>query len=217
MSLAENRITRPQDLVGATVAIDLQATTGFSFLAMLAAQGIALEDVNIVPRTGAGNDQLTSGEVDVLDAYINNQPISLEHSGYDINTILASDYGIDIYSNVIFTTEEMIANQPDVVEKFLRATVRGMQRAVNEPTQAAQYVLDTYLEDKSAESAAINENQMQAALPLMNPADSNPGMMRAEVWEFTHETLLDQGILSEPLDDLDAAYTLDFLNNIYSE
>ena len=40
-------------------------------------------------------------------------------------------------------------------------------------------------------------------------------MMEAEDWEFAHEILLEVGIRSEAV-DVDAAYTLTFLDAIYA-
>jgi ABC-type nitrate/sulfonate/bicarbonate transport system substrate-binding protein len=91
ISLAEKNIIKPQDLIGKKLAIDLETATGISYLALLASQGIDPSQVNQVPRTSFTNDQLTSGEVDVLDAFVTNQPIQLELAGYSLNTILASD------------------------------------------------------------------------------------------------------------------------------
>lgn len=38
--------------------------------------------------------------------------------------------------------------------------------------------------------------------------------MRPEVWQGTHDMLLDQGILAGPI-DLDKVYTMEFLQMIY--
>jgi hypothetical protein len=53
-------------------------------------------------------------------------------------------------------------------------------------------------------------------VPLLNPNGSAPGMMTAEAWQITYQILLDQKVLSEPL-DVQSTYTLTFLNRIYAE
>jgi NitT/TauT family transport system substrate-binding protein len=196
-------------LIGKKLAIDLEAATGVSYLALLASQGIQPSQVNQVPRTSFTNDQLTNGEVDVLDAFITNQPVQLEMAGYNLNTILASDYGIEMYPNVIFTTEATIANKPDVVERFLQATVRGIQSAIDNPKQAAAEAV-AYNDKIKLESEFASMNR---SLPLLKPAGSQPGMMQAKAWETAHQILLDQGILKEPL-DIKNAYNLTFLEKV---
>jgi NitT/TauT family transport system substrate-binding protein len=211
-SLAENNIRRPSDLVGKTVMIDLGSSNGLIYKALLSSQGIDYDSVNTLPRTDFSNDPLINGEADVLDIFITNEPVALAQQGIDINMILASDYGFDVYANAIFTTEDMLANNPDLVERFLRATLRGTQSAIDNPEEAAALSV-SYNDALSLEAEA---ESMQRSLPLLKPAGSEIGMMRPEVWELTHDILLEQEVLLEPL-DIDSAYTMKFLDGIYSE
>ncbi|MBR0751287.1 ABC transporter substrate-binding protein [Bradyrhizobium jicamae] len=52
--------------------------------------------------------------------------------------LFLGDYGLDIYSNSIGTTEEYLGKNPDVVKKFVRAALRGWQYALAHPEEAAQ-------------------------------------------------------------------------------
>jgi NitT/TauT family transport system substrate-binding protein len=147
-----------------------------------------------------------------MSAFVNNQPVQLQLEGYQVNTILASDYGIDIYANVIFTTEDMIANNPDLVERFVSAVVQGLDAAVSDPQRAAEVTV--------AQSDALNlESEAQSmaqALPLFKPAGAEVGMMTDSVWQFTADLMIDQDLLPSDT-DVSNAYTLEFLNKIYGE
>ncbi|MBE7556491.1 MAG: ABC transporter substrate-binding protein [Anaerolineales bacterium] len=212
ISLAEKNISRPQDLVGKRVLVHFDGTTGLVYKALLAAQGIDPSKVEGVPRTDFSNKQLLDGEVDVSDAFITNQPVHLAQEGHEINAILASDYGIDIYANVIFTSETTIANKSELVERFLKATIQGIQSVVQNPKEAAALALA-----RNADLKLESETEsMNRSLPLLSPAGGNPGTMRPEDWEITHQILLDQGVLDKPLDPK-TAYNLSFLGKIYSK
>jgi len=212
VSLAKNSITKPQDFINKTVVVDLKGTTGIIYRALLASQSINEAQVKTQPRADYSNDALVNGQADVIDAFINNQPVQLKQQGYDINVVLPSDYGIDLYANVIFTTEEMIKTQSDVVEAFVRATTLGMQRAIQDPEAATRLTLarGTNL-NPTAEATS-----MRLALPLMNPAGSRPGMMTAENWRTAYQILHDQGLLAQQL-DVQQAYTLTFLDKVYGK
>ncbi|MBZ0285104.1 MAG: ABC transporter substrate-binding protein [Anaerolineae bacterium] len=210
ISLAENNIIRPQDLIGKTVSVDLASSTGIAYLALLAAQGIDPADVNFIPRTDFTNEPLLSGAVDVIDVFINDQPVHLELQGHQLNKILITDYGLDFYANVIFTTEEMIATRPDVVERFLRATLNGMEAYVQNPERGAQLSVSY----NAALELASETESAQRSVPLLNPPNSSLGMMKPELWEFTRQILLEQNLLTGEV-DLESAYTLSFLNRIY--
>lgn len=212
ISLAKNHIIKPQDFINKTVVVDLKSGGGILLRALLASQSITEAQVNMQPRTDYTNDALLNGQADVLDAYINNQPVQLKQQGYDITSVLPSDYGIDLYANVIFTTEALINTQPDVVEAFVRATTQGMQRVIEDPEAATRLTLarGTNL-DPRAEAAS-----MHLALPLMNPAGSRPGMMTAENWQRTYQMLHDQRLLPQPF-DVQHMYTLTFLDKAYGK
>lgn len=212
ISLAEKNITRPQDLIGKKVLVHFDGTTGLVYHALLASQRIDPAKVEGVPRTDFGNDPLLKGQVDVMDAFITNQPVQLAQAGHPVNAILASDYGIDIYANIIFTSESTIANKPELVERFLRATTQGIQSALQDPKGAVALAVAR----NSDLSSEAETESMNRSLPLLNPAGGRPGMMRPEDWEITHQILLDQGILDKPL-DVKAAYNLSFLEKVSTQ
>jgi NitT/TauT family transport system substrate-binding protein len=212
VSLAKNHIIKPEDFIDKTVVVDLKGTTGIIYRALLASQSIDEAKVKTQPRADYTNDALLSGQADVIDAFVNNQPVQLKQQGHDISVLLPSDYGIDLYANVIFTTEEMIKTQPEVVEAFVRATTQGMQRAIQDPEAATRLTLmrGTNL------NAASEAESMHLALPLMNPAGSRPGMMTAENWRTAYQILRDQGLLTQQL-DVEQAYSLTFLDKAYAK
>jgi NitT/TauT family transport system substrate-binding protein len=211
ISLAEKNILRPEDLVGVTVSID-PTTSGSLLRSLLASKEVDPTSVNIVQRTDYTTAPLFDGTADVIDGWLTNEAVILSREGHTYNALLASDYGIDPYANIIFTREDTIAAKPDMVERFLRATTQGIKQAVAEPEEAAQLVVQ-YNPERDLE---IETEAMLRSVPLLNPSRSAPGMMSDEIWEVTHQILLDQSMLTEPL-DIRAAYTLTFLNQIYAD
>ncbi len=210
ISLKEKNIVSPQDLLGKRVLLAPAATTvDVAYNALLASKNLARTDINEIPRTDFTVNPLFNGEADVLPGFITNEAVQAQLRD-DISLILMSDYDIDIYSNVIFTTEDMIQNKPDLVRAFVQATIQGMQWAANNPENAAQHVINTYGEGMPQDVKDVQLPGMQASLPLFNPAGNQPGTMTASAWEKTHQILLDQGILEDSL-DIDGAYTLSFL------
>ncbi len=209
VSLAENDIQVPQDLVGKRVAFAFGSVEEEVFKALLDAQGIDQADVTTVQSEHA-LEPLINGEVDAQMAFVTNEVVALRQQGFEVNLILPSDYGIDVYSNVIFTTDDLVSNQPDLVEKFLRATVRGYEEAMSDPNQAAQLSVE-YNEDLKVEN---EQASMQASLPLLKPAGSQLGMMTADGWDRAYQFVVDRGLLDQSM-DVDDVYTLSFLDKIY--
>jgi ABC-type nitrate/sulfonate/bicarbonate transport system substrate-binding protein len=213
-SLAEKNIVRPQDLVGKTVQLSQNSTVLFQ--ALLSAEGIDPASINVVERTDFTINPLINGEADVIDGWVINEIVPLTQGGYEFNMILPSDYGIDLSPAVIFTTEDMIANHPDLVKRFLRATLQGIQSAADDPARAAALSVEYKTADNVPVEASEEAIAMQQSLPLLLPAGTRPGLMQPELWDFTDQVLVDQGILERPL-DIEAAFTTKFLDEIYGE
>src|SRR5699024_6495566 len=55
--------------------------------------------------------------------------IEAEIRGVDLNMIYLKDYaeGLDFYTPIIATSEALIKEDPELVERFIRAAVRGYQ------------------------------------------------------------------------------------------
>jgi ABC-type nitrate/sulfonate/bicarbonate transport system substrate-binding protein len=208
-SLAASNITKPQDLIGKKVHVS--ANSIVSFRAMLLAQKIDPAQVTIIDRSDFTIQPLISGEADVIDAWVTNEVATLKLQGIAVNTILPIDYGIDEYPNVIFTTEKLISEQPDLVERFLRATVAGLQGAIADPKSVAALAVG---HDGTLNEAEQTES-MNQSLPLISLPGSPPGMMNADTWTSTARIFTEQGLL-KGTDDIKAAYNLTFLEHNYA-
>ncbi len=209
ISLAKSNIRRPQDLAGHKVSV---ADGGARLLydALLTTQKIDPNSVNTVSRTSFGIEPLLNGEVDAIVGWIINEGVQVRQAGYESNVILLSEYGIEAYNNILFTTEKMINDKPDVVARFLSAVVQGLQDVMSNPDQAVDYVV-AYGKDLKRDDQRA---RLMAMLPLIRPSGSKPGMMDDATWQATYQMELDQNFLSKPI-DIKTAYTLSFLKQIY--
>jgi len=208
ISLKETGIETPADLVGKTVTV---AEGGSSILlnTLLASQGIDKSQINIVPRTDFGVDPLVNGDVDALVGWVINEGVQVQEAGFEPSFLLMSDYGIPDYNFLIFTTEDMIANNPDTVQRFVKAMIDGMADAVNNPEQAIDYTLQY--------NAELDRDQqlrrLQASIPLIRPAGVQVGTMEMSVWEGIQSVMLDSGLLAEAV-DLTKAFDISFVEKV---
>jgi NitT/TauT family transport system substrate-binding protein len=207
MALADSGITRPQDFVGKTVQA---GSTGVMILhAMLANVGISLDQYQEV-NIGTDLGPFYSGQVQVWNAWLNNEVLVAQSAGYKVNIIYPDDYGIHFYSDSLYATEAYIALNPDLVLRFLRATLKGWTYAIENPNLVAPMVaIFNPNADLRHETA-----QMTASLPLINTGTDHIGWMKPEIWVGMAQTLRDQGLLTAPL-DVTQVYTMQFLEEIY--
>jgi ABC-type nitrate/sulfonate/bicarbonate transport system substrate-binding protein len=117
---------------------------------------------------------------------------------------------VHFYGDTIYSTDDYIAGNPDVVLRFLQATLRGWTYAVENPNEVGEIVSHYNPEaDIDLENA-----EMLASLPLINTGEDPIGWMSTESWVDMKKTLLEQGVLTAPL-KINQVYTMQFLEEIY--
>lgn len=205
ISLRRDNITRPRDLIGKRLELTPNAAT-WTYQGMLVTQGIALDQIQTGPRSPSSIDRLIAGQLDAITGWVINENIQLQEAGYETNVIVMGDYGTDTHTVLLATTEKTIAERPATVEKFVRAVAKGVRDTVSRPNDVAALALrhDPKLDE------AGQRRRLQAALPFILPAGSQPLAMSVDVWEATHRLLLDQGVLPAPI-EIEKAYTLSFV------
>ena len=161
---------------------------------------VAIEDYH-------GANELVSGRMDAASGlFSTNEAVQARMDGHEVNEIFLGDYGILMYVNPIFAAGQLVREQPDLVERFVRATLKGYQYAVEHPDEmpelAAQY-------DDTLDMVHQRES-MHSEVPLIDTGDAPIGTMDEAVWQSTQETLLEQGLISAEV-DLNEVYTNEFV------
>jgi NitT/TauT family transport system substrate-binding protein len=205
-SLRGSGIERPQDFVGRRVMVN---PVDYILPAMMERLGLDMSQIEAVPPS-YDMSAFFAGEVDVWSGYLTAQVVAARERGAEIDVIYPGHYGIHVYGDVIIVSEELIEENPDLVERFLRATLRGWRYAIENPDQAAAMTLeyDPTL-DLSRETAS-----MAAQIPLIHTGEDQIGWMRDEIWQEIHQLLLDSGRLARPV-DVDEVYAMAFLHSVY--
>ena len=209
-SLKESGITEPQDFVGKTVGLKPGQIT-IAYQVMLDKLGIDRSQITEV-QLGYGADDLINGTTDVSTGFSINEPHQAIEAGYDVNIILFADYGVKVYDDVLFATEDTINNNPELVERFLRATLEGWQYAIQNEEEAVDMVLK-YATDRTRSHEAY---MLRQSIPLIHIGGSSIGWMERERWGHTHDILLGAGAIDKEV-DIDEAFTMQFLKEIYGE
>jgi NitT/TauT family transport system substrate-binding protein len=144
VAMAKSGIVRPSDFIGKTVATrDLggsQKDFELQFHAMMKRLGLVPSKIKTVPFDPAYT-AFYNGKVEVTPCYSTGGLIKMRQKGLKLNLIWPSDYGIHFYSDSLATTDRLISEKPDLVTRFLRATLRGWQDAIEDYRQAVTVTL----------------------------------------------------------------------------
>ena len=208
LSLSDSGIERPTDFLGRTVAIE-GVEGKLQFKAMMKRLGLDIGQVTMAPFQ-YDFSTFYSGAADITYAYITGGLIRIRQKGYKVSQIWPGDYGVHLYGDTLITSDRMTAENPDLVTRFLRETLRGWREAIEDP-EAAVAVTLKYAREKDSE---LQTQMMEASVPLIHTGEDQIGWMKAEIWASTHQIVLEQGLLAGPVDP-DKAYTMEFLQRIY--
>jgi NitT/TauT family transport system substrate-binding protein len=125
----------------------------YELYALLESAGLKREsDVKLVQQDYT-MDQVKSGEIDAASAMIYNEYGLLLESGYDrsqLNVIDMNDAGVAMLEDNLFVNSKWLANNKDVLVRFLRASIKGWAEACRDPEAAGTIV---YNVDKSVSLA----------------------------------------------------------------
>lgn len=209
ITLPDSNITSPQDFAGKTIRVAFGMSS--TLQAMTGRFGVGLDQYTEV-RIPSDLAKFSSGDPAIWGAYITGFATDLQLAGQEFRRIFPDDYGFHFYGNTIFTTDDLIADNPELVTRFLRATLKGYADAVENPSKTGTLVT-VYKPDADP---ALESAKMAASVPLVHTGQDHIGWMKPEVWAGMEHTLRQLGILDGTV-ELDKAYAMEFLQQIYNE
>lgn len=207
VSKAAAGIEEPADLVGRKVGLPgFFGASYVGYVGLLMANDIAQEDVEAVDVGFTQVEALLADQAEAVVVFANNEPIQLVNMGEDVDVIQVADY-IDLVFNGIVTNEQTIEENPDLVLRFTRAMLRGLADTLADPDQAYE-ISKKYVEGLDDSRRDV----LEASLAMWDA--ETLGYTEAATWDRTQEILLAMGLLDEPVEDLQAAYTNEFIEQV---
>ncbi|GAB2532237.1 ABC transporter substrate-binding protein [Gracilibacillus alcaliphilus] len=204
----EKGIQSPKDFAGKTYGGWGAPVEEAVLDALMKQEGESVSDVEII---NIGNtDFFTAVERDVDFAWIYYAwtGIEAELRGEEIDMIYLNEYSdkLDYYTPVISTSEKMIEENPETVEKFLAAVSRGYQFAIDNPADAANILIES-VPDLDAELVKASQEWLS---PRYQDEASRWGEQSAAVWQNYADFMYENDLLEREL-EADKAFTNQFL------
>ena len=207
ISLKDSGITKPQDFIDKNIGLTPDAPTIFKALM----NRLSIKNNMNIIDAGFDFHPLLEGAYDVFAMYITDEVYKINKEGYEVNAIMPYDYDVIFYADTIFTINELIENNPELVERFLRASLKGWKYAI-EHKDYAMKILPKY-ESGRYKDRGYEEYIYDHQLPLVHTGDSEIGDMSEDKWKEMYDVLLQYGEIENSFNIKDA-YTMEFLNKI---
>jgi NitT/TauT family transport system substrate-binding protein len=133
-------ITEPRQMAGLEFGSSTSSFLPRIMQAFMEMNGVDSKTLKVVNIDGASRvPMLAARKVASVDQFLMSEP-AIRRAVTDAKPkcLFLGDFGLDIYSNSIGTTEDFLTKNPEVVKKFVRAALRGWQYALAHPQEAAQ-------------------------------------------------------------------------------
>lgn len=137
-ALSDSEFSSPKDWENHLVGY--KGTPPPELFALIQVAGADLSKIELV-NVGFDPRILTEGVVDVYPVYKSNEPYMMQQWGYEIDLWDAADFDIPTIGLTYVTSEETLATQSDVLQRFLDASLEGILYAEKNPEEAVEYVL----------------------------------------------------------------------------
>ncbi|MGE3149179.1 MAG: ABC transporter substrate-binding protein [Pseudorhodoplanes sp.] len=124
---AAKNVKTPADLKGLTIASTPSGSDGQLLAPFLTANKLSLQDVKTVALTDAKLAALLTGKVDSISGDVYFWQPQAEEQGKKTTSLLYADYGITNLSFGIIASTQFIAKNPDIVRRFVAATLKGLE------------------------------------------------------------------------------------------
>lgn len=182
---ADQGIAEPADLVGKTVGGTPGDAMYGTFPAWLELNGVDPADVTVVNVDAAGKiAALIEGKVDAIQGFHHDQAPTIENqTGEEVDALPFADFGMNLLGTGLVAHEQLIADDPELVEAMVRATSRAFLAASEDPEGA---VTAMAAGAEQAPDDAVLAAQLAATVELLGLDDAPaPGVNTEEQWTST--------------------------------
>jgi ABC-type nitrate/sulfonate/bicarbonate transport systems, periplasmic components len=198
ITLKSSGIDSWDDLKGKSIGGTVASSGYVGIMAALSLNGIGEKDIDFVNLSpGAQYAALLEGEIDAAGTFIGN--LAAFDFYDDLNILPLSEAGYKAPSTTLFVSQEFAKNNEDLIERFVRATLRGLVATLEDPTAAAEAMASkianvkadalkaTWLLDKQFVATAFTDK-------------NGLGVHNADAWKQQAKTLFELKQLDKQVD-----------------
>ena len=171
-------------------------------------------DAQVKPDTFSLQPFIADNNV-AMQAYPSSEPFQAKQQDVPVNFFLFADDGWPPYGTTMVTTTKLVAEKPDVLQRFVRASLEGWKSFLTGDPLPANALI-------KADNPKMSDGQIAFAIKRLRElkmADSGDaatmgiGVMTDARWKATDDFMVEAGLLSKDV-DWRKAYTTQFVKNL---
>ena len=145
--------------------------------------------------------------------YLSSEPLAIaKEGGFEPVVFLLADYGYTPYATTIETRQEIVDNDPELVQRFVDASIKGWYSYFDDPTLGNELIKQDNPEMTDEQLAYSLEKMQEYGIAISGDAESQGiGAMTEERWKAFFEDMAAADVFNADT-DYTQAFTLDFVN-----
>jgi len=141
-------IFHPRDFTAKRIT-EVSKKDSTELLVMLKRSGIDIATLEVYEGDEPALQAWQENKLDAMQVYVTTQPYFMTQQGVSHRLICPQRYGMDVYGDVLFTSESMLKKHPQTVEKFYQASLKGWRYAMMNMDEAIAITQQVYAPNKS--------------------------------------------------------------------
>ena len=210
MSTKESRINNITDFSNKKIMTTIDDAGEVSLKAMITSNKVKLENLTFLKHTHNIND-LVNKNTDIISAYISKAPFTLQKKGIEYNVFDPKKYGFDMYSDLLFTNQNLINSDLKTVLAFKKASLRGWEYAYSNIEESANLILKKYNTEKLEKNELIYEGNELKKLSYFNTVTL--GEIKKDKIQRIYDLYNVMGLVQNPIDINKFVFDIDSLSN----
>lgn len=170
---------------------------------------LPLENVRVVPYSGNVAQFLVNKDY-AQQGYVFSEPFVARKAGGDPRVLLVSDLGFNPYTSLLFTSDALVAERPELVRKMVAASIRGWQKYLESP-EAANERIHQANPEMDSDILAFGAEAIRPLVLTEESKQQGLGVMTAKRWQTLAEQLIEIGQLKPADAHVEQAWTSKFL------
>lgn len=149
----------------------------------------------------------------IQQGYLSSEPYMIRQQGIEPQVFLLADYGYPGYAAFILASDRLIAEDPEVVQAFVDASIRGWVSYIYGDPSPANALIKRDNPDMTDDiiANAIRLMKENGIVDSGETLELGVGAMTDERWRTFYDEMVEAGAYKPTL-DLHTAYTLEFVN-----
>jgi len=209
ISLVSSKISKVEDLRDKKIGFYYGHISTDILRDLFRSQHVPIKEVDV----GFDYSPLINKQVAASWGFRTTAGLDLPAQGIQINMINPVDYGIVSHGYTVFAKDQTLSANPDIVERFTIATLRGIRYTVDHPEDANQSLLkrDPNLDPALSLKRLLLYNAVMSSTPAYPP-----GYMDSQMFQETYDRLKAVGVITKEFDPK-TAFTKQFTQAAYRQ